>query len=81
MEFKQSELERILNIATVCIRMLYRRGGKISLDPSNKYSEPKFDTFPAPVLIIPVEWLNTATGEEIIHALGVAEWEMRKRLS
>ena len=81
MEIKQSELERILNISTVCIRMLYRRGGRISLDSTNKYSEPKLQKAPVPILVIPVEWLNAATGEEIIHALGNAEWELRKTLA
>jgi len=81
MEFEHSELERIMNISTVCIRMLYRHGGRITLDPSNKYSEPKLQKVPILVLVIPVEWLNAATGEEIIHALGNAEWELRQTLA
>lgn len=79
MELNNAELERLLNIATVCIRRIYREGGKILLDTSGKAQEPAVQEITAPELIIPAKWLEGATGEEIIQALARAEWDIRQK--
>lgn len=80
MKIKHDELERILNIAAVCIRRIYRDGGRILMDTS-ELKEPVLQEDPVPILIIPAEWLNTASGEEIIKALANAEWDIRRTRS
>ena len=79
MDLRNDELERLLGIATVCIRRIYREGGKILLDTSGRIHEPTIQAVTAPELIIPADWLKAATGEEVIHALARAEWDIRQK--
>lgn len=79
MELTNNELERLLNVATVCIRRIYRDGGRIEMDTAGEVHEPVLQEGSVPLLIISAGWLNAATGEEIIQALAKAEWDLRRK--